>query len=350
MARTAAPVEDEEEELFWQEGDIDDAIAGKSEVSFSSIPFWSPTPSDSHTKWRKNYIRILPPRADHQDFSGNPSSRFYLWEAIHYLRASKRYVLCPDRNFNEDGTCPICNEGRRLADAGLKDDARDFWPTWRALVNVLELNSDGSLKVEDDASDPVVKVWSMPKSLAEALLDTLPDFPKEFQNIASPNVGRNLIVKAKKKDATKNSFVEFSWPDEFPEPSKLPQEGIALLKAGAMHALYEIHPKLELPKIVALLAGPEKQADPFDTGDDEEDDEDEVIQGEVRELPAPKAEKAPKAAPAAAPADDDDEEEEAAAPSAPAPKKGAATDPAVEEARKRLQASLEEDDEDEEDE
>lgn len=338
----------EELDQVWQDADIDDSIAGKADISFG-VPFYTPAPSEDAKKWRRNRVRILPPRADHVDLNGQPSARFYLWVATHYIEEANRYVLCPNRNF-EENSCPQCHEANSLNAQGFKDDAKKLWPNWKAIVNVIDLNPDGTLK-GDEGDKPQVKVWAISKTLAEELLDNIADLPKEARNITHPINGRDVIVKRQGK----GEYSKYQWADEFPDPSPLAAEAMAVL--GTMHKLAEVYPRLTAERITALLTAPAASSDPFD---DDEDDDDAIV-GEVRELPEPKA--ARKAKPAPEPEEDEDEdddsppfdtdEDETPAP-APAKKtRGKAKsepDPAVEEARRRLQAALAEDDEDDEDE
>lgn len=264
--------------------------------------FWK-VPGDAK-KWVSTRIRIMPPREDH------PNDSFYLWQAVHRgLPGSQRSVLCPAKMTGKP--CPACNEARALDMRGKKNAARNFWPTWRALVNIVVL---------DDDEDPTVLVWDMPKSVHEDLEAKMKELPIKDRNISSPKKGRDVIVRRKGLGPTDTDYqIELAPPTPASEEvMKLLDEDDSLFNLDAVYTLpdYSV--------IEGYLSAPETHsaADPFE--DEDEDDDDEVPVR--RALPAPSRRTVED--------EDEDEDDEPVTVSRTA------------SARARLAASLEEDDDD----
>lgn len=242
--------------MGYKEADMDESIAERDRVR-SGVPFWTVPTGKKPGAFAATRIRILPPRDDH------PSNTFYYWAAVHgNLPGSERPVLCPNRMFDE--TCPACVEANNLQRQGFKDDARELFPSWKALVNVVVLDDDGN--IPDDA-EPLV--WSMPKGVMEDLISKIEELPKAQRNITSPKSGRDIIIRRKGKGAKDTKYeVHLGDAGEFDESDIF----------DAMHFLPDVYPKVAGVRITGLLtAAPPQLSDPF--GDD-----DDTVTGDYREV------------------------------------------------------------------
>ena len=293
----------------WKEADPEESIAGRDEVQ-SGIPFFTPKAGERN-KFHTTRLRILPPRDDH------PSGKFYHWVAVHgQVGASNRPLLCPKRMHDEP--CPVCVESQKFRQQGLEDDAIELSPKWRGMVNVIQLNPDGSLP-----DDPQVMVWGIPKSLLEDLLAEVEELPKRERNITSPKSGRDVLLA--RKGSKKKTRYKIELADE---ASELDEDVVALLDDG-LHELTRIYPRLEFAKIAGLLAGGAHE-DPFgdvpalppgkDEDEDDDEDEDEPKKKKLKDKPARDSKSATAAArqrlrkslqkKLAAKGEDDEEDEE----------------------------------------
>ena len=262
---------------------VDETEDGMSKVR-GGVPFWT-VPGAPEPQWKTSYVRVLPPRDDH------PDNTYYFWVATHgNLPGGTRPVLCPAKMFDEP--CPACALANSLWNAGNKTDARKFFASWRAMVNIIVLNKDGSLP--DDAE---VKVWGMPKGVMESLQAKLKERPKSERDIANPIGGYN--IKVRRTGTGKNNGQDTKYEiDPMDTPSDLPDDAIDLL--DNMIALDQIYARVNDTLIAGLLAAPKTESKklaspPSNVWDDDEDEEESnaiessyrVIDEEEDEAPAP---------------------------------------------------------------
>lgn len=223
--------------------DIDQSQKGAEEIR-SGIPFW--TPPAGEKEWKETLVRVFPPREDHVD------NKYYHWLPTHgNLPGAGRPVLCP-KKMNDD-PCPACDMGNVLWNEGNKEAARKFFSSWRAFVNMVVLNRDGTLP-----EDATVKVWGIPKQFFEDhFLPKTSSLPRESRDFTAVKGGRNILIGRKGKSAkdTKYDLV-------FKEPSDWPE------------AMEELVEELTfLPNIYATPTSKEIRgllAPPADTDDDDE--------------------------------------------------------------------------------
>lgn len=278
-----------------------EADAQEMNKTRGGVPFF--TPKGEKGKYITSYVRILPPRDDH------PTDSFFYWACVHgNLPGAGRPVLCPARMF--DRPCPACQEARMLDQRGMKDEARDFWPSWRALVNVCVVDKDGN----PDPDKEGVFVWAIPKTLMEDLEAKIKARPDKQRAISSPTKGSDVVVK-RKGTGPRDTKYEV----DLAEPSAVGPEIMELLEDGLFY-LPEIYPEQKAENIVGFLtAAPPSRED------------EDAVPGEYRELPAPSASRR-------RPPVEDDEEDVPFDPDGPpdddAPRGN------VDEARARLERSL----------
>ena len=251
--------------MAWKTADEAESTEGLKEIR-GGVPFWTPPTADP-PKWKTSRVRFLPPRADH------PTNRWYEWVSTHgNLPGANRPVLCPHRMYDEP--CPACKMAQDLQNAGLKEDARDLWPSWRGLVNIVELTMEGQ-PLEDD---PTIKIWGMPHSLVEVLNAKLEEMPKGSRNFTHPLTGRDVFVRRQGKQMKSKYEIALA-----PETSPVADIIMALLESDEerLHFLPGIYERTTSESIRVLLAAPSEKPlrDPFDVGS--------VVDGSVRELPAP---------------------------------------------------------------
>ena len=117
----------------WKDVDIEDSIAHKDDVR-SGVPFLTLEPG-KNGKFKKTYLRIMPPRADF------PKDTFYLWQKVHFISANgvRRSVLCTEP---DTGACRICTHANELTRNGMKSQADELYGRWRGLVNVVEVDRE----------------------------------------------------------------------------------------------------------------------------------------------------------------------------------------------------------------
>lgn len=316
--------------MAYKTASVDETEEGMGKVR-SGIPFWT-VPGAPEPNWKTSYVRILPPRDDH------PDNTYYFWVATHgNLPGGTRPVLCPSKMFDEP--CPACALGNTLWNAGNKNDARKFFASWRAMVNIVVLNKDGSLP-----EDAEVKVWGMPKGVMESLQAKLKERPKSQRDISNPIGG--YTIRVRRQGTGKNNGQDTSYEIEPMEnPSDLPDDAVDLL--DNMIALDKIYVRATGSQIDGLLEAPKtegkKQIAPptnvWADDDEEEDEKNAPIESSYRLI---------------------DDEEDEAPPPPPRPRSAdKPADPrkaeAQQSARDRLQAKLKEvvavdEDEEEEDE
>ena len=259
--------------MGYKSADIDASIAGKSKVR-AGMPFFTPQ-SGENGKWRRNRVRILPPSDTKAD------GMFYEWAALHNNLGDVRQFICP-RKMNDE-SCPACEEADSLRRQGLKDDAKELYPNWRSVVNVVVMTADGEVALED--SEPRVLIWSLSKGFFEELLDALKQLPEDERDITDPKHGRDLIFRRKGKGShdTRYEWIKDPNDDEkivFPEVSALPKTVIKMLEGDALHDLSDVFQRITTQKISGLLSAP-AHTDPFEDGPTEgvyreiEEDEDE---------------------------------------------------------------------------
>jgi hypothetical protein len=236
-----------------------EADAQEMNKTRGGVPFF--TPKGEKGKYVTSYVRILPPRDDH------PTESFFYWACVHgNLPGAGRPVLCPSRMF--DRPCPACQEARSLDQRGMKDEARDFWPSWRALVNVCVVDENGNIDPDKEG----VFVWAIPKTLMEDLEAKIKEIKDEKKRrISSPASGRDVIVK-RKGTGPKDTKYEVA----LAEPSQVGQDIMDLLEDG-LFFLPDIYPELPTARIAGLLSPAQANYDP----------EPEYVEGTYRELPAP---------------------------------------------------------------
>lgn len=279
--------------MAYKAASVDASEEGMNRVG-GKIPFLT-IPGGTPPQWKTTRLRIYPPRDDH------PDDTYYFWVATHgKLPGANRPILCPQKMYDE--FCPACEIGNKLWNEGRKEDARPFFASWRAMVNVVVLNRDGTLP--DDAS---IKVWGIPKGVMEDLQAKLKELPKNKRDITNPIGGYDILVRRKGTglDGGKDTTYEIN---TVPDPSDLSDLGDAAIdfldQMIALDTIYErssgerVAGLLEAPKTVGTprLAAP--VVDPWD-----EDDEDNnvveanytVVDADAEPAPAPAAKAAPRA-------------------------------------------------------
>lgn len=228
--------------MAWKKADIKASIQHREDVR-TGPPFFKPE-SGKKDKFKKTYFRALPPREDH------PNDDFYLWVRIHYgVGANRRTVLCASA---EEKFCAVCEDNLRLKREGQSDEADDRRSQYRALLNVVEVDSDG--KVSDDG----ILVWSCPKQLMVDLLNKIEDeVPEDEQDVTDPDIGRDLVLSKKgKEDRTRYEMAI--------EKKSTPLNGgdYEELLEG-LHDLTAVYSPIE-PERMKLLLAP---SDPFEEGE-----------------------------------------------------------------------------------
>jgi hypothetical protein len=300
----------------------------------------------------ENRIRILPPHEDH------PNEKWYEWVALHgNLPGAGKPVKCPAKMY--DKPCPACIVANQYYARGDKDGAREFSSTWRALVNLVELDTDG--EVDDDAE---ITTWAMPRGTLEDLNALIKKLPKGKRDISDPETGRDVIITKKGTGQKTQYRTELAG-----DPSEVDAVVYELLDTDDLRLLGTIYPDFKPAQIEAFLEAA-KGEDPWD--DDDEDEappprkaiaapkKGKAVEAEYRVVeeddeddddPPP----APRRAKKAKPVEEDEEEEDEDAAPAKAPKKdkaaasGNARDKLLSRLRKVSEPDEDEDDDDEED-
>lgn len=307
----------------FQETDMQEVERGMAEISGS--PFWKP-PAGAPGKYKTSRIRILPPRAD----ASKP--KYFYWVAVHNIPGAGRAVPCPAKM--EDQPCAACQKASLLwsrAEAAkepkngpIRNEARKFFLSWKALVNIVVLNNDGS--VPDDAQ---IIPWQMSKTLMEALkakVDARED-PKE-RNITHSVHGYDIKLQ-RIGTGLEDTKYEIN-PADVSTP--LAPEVLALIEQDGLVDLSSLYPPFGSVRIEALLDAPRKLRElPAPDAFEEEDDDEEEASTDAKFRII----------------EDEEEDEE------PTPRRGRAAAPSsadsrVAAARARLNAAFEEEDDDDE--
>ena len=253
------------------------AREGLDEVR-SGVPFLKLEPGKKG-KSKKTWIRAMPPRADH------PNDRFYLWVKVHFgVGQNNRSLQCllPDDRF-----CPVCAEVERLKTEGYPKESDAMRGKWRALLNVVQFDDHGAI-VDDE-----VKVWSIGRDLLTDLLDEADALDEDENDISDPETGRDISVGRKGTGRNDTRYtVEVA-----DEASQFNEGDFDLLEE--LPDLTQVYQKMEPANAQRLLTS--GQVDPWA-------DEDDVVEGEVREVEAPVGRKAGRVRDL--PKDDEDEEED----------------------------------------
>lgn len=151
----------------------------KGGVPFLTIP-------GKEGEWVFTRIRILPVREDH------PDDTFFHYVATHgNIPGAGHPIYCPAKNDN--GYCPACVIADQAYKRGDKDTSGEWYAGWKALMNVVVLNKDGSWP--DDAE---IKVWGISRELlldlqakAKAVRDA--GEPERY-DFTHPFTGSDVIV------------------------------------------------------------------------------------------------------------------------------------------------------------
>jgi hypothetical protein len=294
---------------------MDEAYKGEKDMA-GGANFFTPAAGKGPKDWGTTRVRILPPRDDH------PLGHYYFPVAVHSIEGAGRPVWCPAKNANQ--FCPACALAAETQRTQGRLAASGMWASWRALVNVVRLNDDGS--VPDDVE---VQVWAMPKT---KIFDVLQAKLRELKAKGQPDdpthplEGRDIWVR--RKGAGKESTEYEIAPDR--DVSELDDKIIDLLDSS-MYDLPFVYSQESAENITGYLTGEPaagatpriaaaKVASPWD-------DTAPAIEGEVREIPAVVSAAAPSTP---FDADEDDEDGEDPQPS------GAV----IGSAKDRLKASL----------
>lgn len=262
--------------------EMDETESMEGAVIRTGLPFWKP-PGTDDGKWVLSRVRIMPTHADH------PNNKWYEYVATHgNLPGAGRPVMCPHKMFDEP--CPACKISVELRQAGQDKLAKQMASTWRGLVNVVPLDANGV------PTGDTIFIWSMPSSLVENLnskIEELPTGERKFTNVKN---GRDVFVRRKGTGEFSKYEIAFA-----PQPSPVHPKIMEMLEdteVERLHLLTTVYDRTDAAKISAFLNGPSR-TDPFEnTGPF--DPFENVVEGSVRELPAP----------ANVPVFEDDEEDE----------------------------------------
>ncbi len=130
---------------------------------------------------------------------------------VHFgIGPNSRQFVCPREISNNVDVCPVCQVGFQTIRDGNKDAGQELLPNWRAYVNTVKLNQDGTLAEE--------KVYVL--SLNKGQFDSLVDEFSEYGDITNLETGRNVDIQSKDevkgKFTVKNLNFRFSNPVPFP--------------------------------------------------------------------------------------------------------------------------------------
>jgi hypothetical protein len=260
----------------------------------SSLP-WLTIPG-GEDGFKTTYLRFLPPRDTH------PNNTFFWWSAVHSnLKGSKFPVYCPSKMDNLP--CPACEVGNELWTTDHKNEAYEFFASWRALVNVVLVNKKGEPVDKDGkvTDNPKLFLWGVPRTTFEDLMSKVKELPRDELDITSPEHGRIIVVKRKGTKARDTKYEINPADDESP----LHDAFLPLIEADdKLIDLVTVYKPFSYNEVKALLAAPATEGsraqlsvgDTFgavieDDDDDEDEDDDNVVEGTSRVLP-PKGDKA----------------------------------------------------------
>lgn len=271
----------------WKKSTPDEVSSGRNEVQ-TRVPLLK-LQSGAEGKFRRNRLRILPPRADYA------RNKYYHYVGIHYV--GQKPVQCPE--FHHARYCVVCAASKELYRSGDQTKSKDLSVKYYALMNAVKVLPDGrALKVNDEgivSNEPSrVEVLQLPKNTFDELLDEVDNQggPSSCP-IDDPEDGNVVIIKKKgEMDRTRYEVVV--------EPTSIFNNGDFNL-LNNMHDLTQVYPDLEDEALERLLTAPtERKALPAAVWDDDEDAEEKSVEGTYRvvpeeeDAPAPKKEKAPK--------------------------------------------------------
>lgn len=265
---------------------MDEAYKGEKEMQ-GGANFFTPAAGKGKNDWGVTRLRILPPRDDH------PFGHYYFPVAVHSIESAGRPVWCPAKNANQ--FCPACALAAETQRTQGKDAANGMWASWRAVVNVVQLNNDGS--VPDDAE---IQVWAMPKT---KVFDVLQAKLRELKAKGEPDdpthplQGRDIWVRRKGSGRQTDYEVQIE-----PTVSELDDKIIDMFDDNA-YDLPTVYSAESPEQITGYLTGEApassnrqlasaKVQSPWEDAN--------TVEGEVREIPAPKA---------STPFDDEEEED-----------------------------------------
>lgn len=300
--------------------DVGKTKQARGQMEFGSTDFWKPKAGNG--EFEDNYVRVLPP---HDSMDG----RLFTAVSLHWM-PDKTSFLCP-RNMH-GGNCPVCQKGFEVVKLQGKDQARKFWPSWSAYMNVAPLNKDGTLAGDGP------KLWSASRDVTDILLEMLQD--EECGDFTDLETGRNLRVKVKKIEEggfTKRDFIINASPNQ--TPFGHPEFIENLIDPTQVNQLLG---EQDMQRLVHLLVdGPGAANDPLALPQGNTsapaDEWDSNTNQPTEVVPAPETMSAPAV-------DEWGEPIEGAAPAAEKPKRGrraaAATQESIEEQKARLRADL----------
>lgn len=311
----------------YRKANVDASAKGMDRIK-GGVPFWKP-PAGTGEKFKTTRLRILPPREDH------PDDTYYFWVALHgNLPGAGRPILCP-KKMNGD-PCSACDYGNVLWNAGNKDAARDFFSSWRACVNMVALNADGSCP-----EDATIIPWAISKETFTSLDSKLGERPKAQRDITDVENGYDVLLARKGTDAQHTKY-EIRCVDT---ASPVADEILAMMDETDDHAtelwpLDRLYPTTDSEKIRAFLEAPKTPKNLITGGADafaDDEDDDDFVEGAFTAVEEEEE-------------DDDlpwEEEEEPPVAALPEPPKPATRGPRTSgptagqrEARSRLEAAL----------
>lgn len=253
---------------------------------------------------KKTWIRILPTLESH------PNGSYYLWVRTHFsVGANNRSVGCLQPF---DKVCPVCAEVQRLEAEGFKKEASDMYGKYRALMNVMEYDEDGT-PIEE------VKVWSVGRDTMNALTDKIGDeVPDDPDNGFDIGVSRRGV----KMD-------EVRYDCELSDDNTVLLGGDYAELLEGLYDLTQVYPPLESERLLTMLA-------PVNTDLwDDAPDELPAVEAEYREIEAPRSasrparssrapvEPPPEEVPEEVPEEEEPPDDEAQAEAAPLAARGA---------------------------
>lgn len=223
----------------WKEEDVDEVLAGTSEVR-SSVPQLKLL-SGADGNYRRNRLRIGPPRAD------SPHGKWYHWVALHYV--NQRPIPCVE--FHQHRFCQICALSAEFRRNGKKEQADQIQAKYYALMNAVKLIPDGrAVKVSDEG---IVTDEPQRVEVLHLTNNTMLDLRNEIDSlsgskvISSPQNGRNVIIKRKGTTQRDTRYVV-----EIDEPTPFNNGDFSIW--DKLYDLTSIYPILEDDMVKSLLS------------------------------------------------------------------------------------------------
>lgn len=229
-------------------GQTDIGASREAREQMDESLWWKPEAGEGN-RWKSNIIRILPPHT-------NMEGKFYFGVPIHFkIGPGSATVPCPRKAFQLP--CPICAKGFELMNKGLKDDAREFLPSWQAYMNVIPLDENG----EPQGRDPKVRVLSASRKVLDEILDIM---ETKYGDVTDLEEGRNINIRKRVRGGDKMTGTDYqvsaaAEPSAFDHPELV--EGL--------QDLGRISPFRSAEILAGLLEGGAVKTDPF--GDEEEE-------------------------------------------------------------------------------